>query len=168
MAMKSYRPRQPRNSFSRSHVLGGMIRWIFYLCLCIIQLVSVHVWMRKASGFSSCGFGLSLRCLSSDPPRLHPPHHRYFGMRFSLRPPNQSLGDIQEPSALAHVAGVLHENSTNNRVKLQYLDLGNNFFTGTSPEMLTLTKPRYPYVNKSSLDKTFPWRSFKNKLTRST
>ncbi|KAF8021531.1 hypothetical protein BT93_G1852 [Corymbia citriodora subsp. variegata] len=50
----------------------------------------------------------------------------------------------------------------NNCVKLQYLDLGNNFFAGAFPDISALADLRYLYVNGSNLNGTFPWSSLKN------
>ncbi|XP_030454418.1 receptor-like protein kinase 7 [Syzygium oleosum] len=50
----------------------------------------------------------------------------------------------------------------NNCVKLQYLDLGNNFFAGTFPEISALSELQYLYVNGSNLNGALPWSSLKN------
>lgn len=49
-----------------------------------------------------------------------------------------------------------------NCVKLQYLDLGNNFFTGTFPDISSLSELRYLYLNGSGFTGPFPWSSLKN------
>nr|POF21313.1 cytochrome c oxidase assembly protein cox15 [Quercus suber] len=50
-----------------------------------------------------------------------------------------------------------------NCVKLQYLDLGNNLFTGWSvPEISSLSQLRYLHLNLSGFSGTFPWKSLQN------
>uniref|UniRef100_A0A2N9HMQ4 non-specific serine/threonine protein kinase n=1 Tax=Fagus sylvatica TaxID=28930 RepID=A0A2N9HMQ4_FAGSY len=49
-----------------------------------------------------------------------------------------------------------------NCVKLQYLDLGNNFFTGSVPDMSSLSQLQYLYLNNSGFSGNFPWESLKN------
>ncbi|GMY17499.1 receptor-like protein kinase HAIKU2 [Fagus crenata] len=49
-----------------------------------------------------------------------------------------------------------------NCVKLQYLDLGNNFFTGSVPDMSSLSQLKYLYLNNSGFSGNFPWESLKN------
>lgn len=50
-----------------------------------------------------------------------------------------------------------------NCVKLQYLDLGNNLFTGWSvPEISSLSQLQYLYLNHSGFSGTFPWKSLQN------
>ncbi|KAI4321465.1 hypothetical protein MLD38_034840 [Melastoma candidum] len=46
--------------------------------------------------------------------------------------------------------------------KLQYLDLGNNGFSGSFPDIPSLGELRYLYVNKSGLTGGFPWSSLLN------
>ncbi|GLT65960.1 hypothetical protein SLA2020_383560 [Shorea laevis] len=50
----------------------------------------------------------------------------------------------------------------NNCVKLQYLDLGNNAFTGAFPEISSLNQLQYLYLNGSGFSGTFPWKSLEN------
>ncbi|XP_030455263.2 receptor-like protein kinase 7 [Syzygium oleosum] len=50
----------------------------------------------------------------------------------------------------------------NDCVKLQYLDLGNNFFSGSVPDISSLRELRYLYLNKSGFSGAFPWSSLKN------
>ncbi|KAK4787491.1 hypothetical protein SAY86_011324 [Trapa natans] len=47
-------------------------------------------------------------------------------------------------------------------VKLQYLDLGNNLFTGAFPDISPLSELRYLYLNGSGFTGRFPWSSMKN------
>ncbi|KAI8550167.1 hypothetical protein RHMOL_Rhmol06G0084000 [Rhododendron molle] len=47
-------------------------------------------------------------------------------------------------------------------VKLQYLDLGNNFFSGPFPDISPLNKLNYLYLNNSGLSGAFPWDSLRN------
>ncbi|KAJ4701533.1 Receptor-like protein kinase [Melia azedarach] len=50
----------------------------------------------------------------------------------------------------------------NNCVKLQYLDLGNNFFTGPIPSLSSLSELRYLYLNNSGFSGVLPWTSLQN------
>ncbi|KAH7567595.1 hypothetical protein ACOSP7_010421 [Xanthoceras sorbifolium] len=50
----------------------------------------------------------------------------------------------------------------NNCVKLQYLDLGNNMFTGSFPIISSLSELRYLYLNNSGVSGVFPWKSLEN------
>ncbi|OWM80578.1 receptor-like protein kinase 7 [Punica granatum] len=47
-------------------------------------------------------------------------------------------------------------------VKLQYLDLGNNFFSGPFPDISSLSGLRYLYLNGSGFSGSFPWVSLRN------
>ncbi|KAF5445613.1 hypothetical protein F2P56_034655 [Juglans regia] len=49
-----------------------------------------------------------------------------------------------------------------NCVKLQYLDLGNNFFTGAVPDISSLSKLQQLHLNNSGFSGTFPWNSLQN------
>ncbi|MBA0828034.1 hypothetical protein Goarm_012759 [Gossypium armourianum] len=49
-----------------------------------------------------------------------------------------------------------------NCLKLQYLDLGNNFFTGSFPDISSLSNLQYLYLNGSGFSGTFPWKSLDN------
>ncbi|XP_022772977.1 receptor-like protein kinase HAIKU2 [Durio zibethinus] len=49
-----------------------------------------------------------------------------------------------------------------NCVKLQYLDLGNNLFTGSFPDISALGELQYLYLNGSEFSGTFPWKSLEN------
>ncbi|KAK3231144.1 hypothetical protein Dsin_003025 [Dipteronia sinensis] len=50
----------------------------------------------------------------------------------------------------------------NNCTKLQYLDLGNNFFTGSFPSISYLSELRFLYLNNSGVSGVFPWKSLEN------
>ncbi|GKV33510.1 hypothetical protein SLEP1_g42015 [Rubroshorea leprosula] len=50
----------------------------------------------------------------------------------------------------------------NKCVKLQYLDLRVNAFTGVFPETPSLSQLQYLYLNKSGFSGTFPWKSLEN------
>ncbi|KAG4389411.1 hypothetical protein GLYMA_06G090800v4 [Glycine max] len=49
-----------------------------------------------------------------------------------------------------------------NCVKLQYLDLGNNLFSGPFPDISPLKQMQYLFLNKSGFSGTFPWQSLLN------
>ncbi|XWS24033.1 hypothetical protein CRYUN_Cryun28dG0066500 [Craigia yunnanensis] len=49
-----------------------------------------------------------------------------------------------------------------NCVKLQYLDLGNNLFTGSFPDISALSELQYLYLNGSGFSGPFPWKSLEN------
>ncbi|EOY15589.1 Protein kinase domain - like 10 [Theobroma cacao] len=49
-----------------------------------------------------------------------------------------------------------------NCVKLQYLDLGNNLFTGSFPDISALSELQYLYLNGSGFSGTYPWKSLEN------
>ncbi|KAI4389487.1 hypothetical protein MLD38_001709 [Melastoma candidum] len=46
--------------------------------------------------------------------------------------------------------------------KLRYLDLGNNRFSGSFPEIPSLVELQYLYLNKSGLSGAFPWGSLRS------
>ncbi|XP_062101048.1 receptor-like protein kinase 7 [Humulus lupulus] len=46
-----------------------------------------------------------------------------------------------------------------NCTRLKYLDLGNNIFTGSVPDLSLLSDLQYLYLNKSGFSGTFPWKS---------
>ncbi|KAL2471432.1 Leucine-rich receptor-like protein kinase family protein [Abeliophyllum distichum] len=50
----------------------------------------------------------------------------------------------------------------NTCVSLKYLDLGNNFFSGSFPGISLLNGLMYLYANKSGFSGTFPWNSLEN------
>ncbi|TXG52598.1 hypothetical protein EZV62_021767 [Acer yangbiense] len=50
----------------------------------------------------------------------------------------------------------------NNCTKLQYLDLGNNFFSGSFPSISYLSELRYLYLNNTGVSGVFPWKSLEN------
>ncbi|XP_065880490.1 receptor-like protein kinase 7 [Euphorbia lathyris] len=47
-------------------------------------------------------------------------------------------------------------------IKLQYLDLGNNLFTGQFPQFSALTQLQHLYLNQSGFSGVFPWKSLEN------
>lgn len=50
----------------------------------------------------------------------------------------------------------------NKCVKLQYLDLGNNFFRGSFPDISSLSELQHLYLNLSGFSGVFPWTSLGN------
>lgn len=79
--------------------------------------------------------------------------------------PLDSICTLPSLERLAFGGNSLHgpiSNGLNNCVKLQYLDLGYNFFAGAFPEIPALAELRYLSVNGSNLNRTFPWGSLKN------
>ncbi|XP_030537848.2 receptor-like protein kinase 7 [Rhodamnia argentea] len=87
------------------------------------------------------------------------------GRRLTGVLPLDSICTLPSLERLAFGRNSLHGPITkglNNCVKLQYLDLGNNFFAGKFPEISALAELRYLYVNGSNLNGTFPWSSLKN------
>ncbi|XVE55676.1 hypothetical protein DITRI_Ditri03aG0177500 [Diplodiscus trichospermus] len=50
----------------------------------------------------------------------------------------------------------------NNCVKIQYLDLGNNPFTGPFPDISALSELQYLYLNGCEFSGPFPWKSLEN------
>ncbi|KAJ8772259.1 hypothetical protein K2173_027436 [Erythroxylum novogranatense] len=50
----------------------------------------------------------------------------------------------------------------NKCTNLQYLDLGNNMFTGTFPDISSLSQLQHLYLNLSGLSDKFPWKSLEN------
>ncbi|XVE95115.1 hypothetical protein REPUB_Repub02eG0068800 [Reevesia pubescens] len=57
--------------------------------------------------------------------------------------------------------GVISEDLSN-CVKLQYLDLGNNLFTGSFPAISALSELQYLYLNGSEFSGPFSWKSLEN------
>ncbi|KAJ4837875.1 Receptor-like protein kinase 7 [Turnera subulata] len=53
-------------------------------------------------------------------------------------------------------------NDLNSCTKLQYLDLGNNFFTGPFPDISSLSQLQHLYLNQSGFGGAFPWKSLTN------
>uniref|UniRef100_A0A2P2M0Q5 non-specific serine/threonine protein kinase n=1 Tax=Rhizophora mucronata TaxID=61149 RepID=A0A2P2M0Q5_RHIMU len=50
----------------------------------------------------------------------------------------------------------------NKCTQLQYLDFGNNFFTGPFPDISSLSKLQHLYLKQSGLSGDFPWKSLEN------
>lgn len=50
----------------------------------------------------------------------------------------------------------------NKCVQLQYLDLGNNFFTGSIPDFSALSQLKHLHLNNSGFSGVFPWNSLHN------
>ncbi|PSS19689.1 Receptor-like protein kinase [Actinidia chinensis var. chinensis] len=60
-----------------------------------------------------------------------------------------------------HLHGPITEDIAN-CVRLQYLDLGNNFFSGSVPDLSPLSNLKYLYMNNSGFSGNFPWNSLSN------
>ncbi|KAL5074030.1 hypothetical protein RYX36_013014 [Vicia faba] len=79
--------------------------------------------------------------------------------------PLHSLCDLPSLTKLVFSFNLLHgrlNQTLLNCVKLEFLDLGNNFFNGAFPDISPLNKLQYLYVNKSGFSGTFPWQSLLN------
>jgi Leucine-rich repeat (LRR) protein/tRNA A-37 threonylcarbamoyl transferase component Bud32 len=50
----------------------------------------------------------------------------------------------------------------NNCIRLKYLDLGNNIFSGEIPEISLINGLMFLYMNNSGFSGTFPWKSLQN------
>ncbi|KAJ7958862.1 Receptor-like protein kinase [Quillaja saponaria] len=61
------------------------------------------------------------------------------------------------------LSGIITED-LNNCVKLRYLDLGNNVFTGSVPNVSSLTELQYLYLNNSGFSGDFPWKSLQSMM----
>jgi Leucine-rich repeat (LRR) protein len=79
--------------------------------------------------------------------------------------PLDSICQLQSLERLSLGFNQLHGPITEdlkNCVKLQYLDLGNNFFTGSVPDISPLSGLQYLYLNSSGFSGNFPWDSLRN------
>jgi Leucine-rich repeat (LRR) protein len=79
--------------------------------------------------------------------------------------PLDSICQLQSLERLSFGNNLLHGPIThdlNKCVKLHYLDLGNNFFTGPVPDISTLSELQYLHLNNSEFSGTFPWKSLGN------
>uniref|UniRef100_A0A5B7AE32 non-specific serine/threonine protein kinase n=1 Tax=Davidia involucrata TaxID=16924 RepID=A0A5B7AE32_DAVIN len=80
-------------------------------------------------------------------------------------PPFDSICQLQSLEKLSLGSNFLHGRVTEdlkNCVRLQYLDLGNNFFSESIPDISSLSELLLLYVNKSGFSGTFPWNSLEN------
>ncbi|PSS17322.1 Receptor-like protein kinase [Actinidia chinensis var. chinensis] len=79
--------------------------------------------------------------------------------------PFDSICQLQSLETLSlgqnHLHGPITED-LKNCVRLQYLDLGNNFFSGSVPDLSPLTNLKYLHMNNSGFSGNFPWNSFSN------
>ncbi|XP_038715577.1 receptor-like protein kinase 7 [Tripterygium wilfordii] len=78
--------------------------------------------------------------------------------------PLDSICQLQSLDRLSFGFNSLHGTimeDLNKCVKLQYLDLGNNLFTGSFPDVSSLSELQYLYLNQSGFT-DFPWRSLTN------
>ncbi|KAG6676119.1 hypothetical protein I3843_15G130500 [Carya illinoinensis] len=79
--------------------------------------------------------------------------------------PLDSICQLQSLEKLSLGYNLLHGPITedlNNCVKLNYLDLGNNLFTGAVPDISSLSELKHLYVNNSGFSGSFPWKSLQN------
>ncbi|GFY96042.1 leucine-rich receptor-like protein kinase family protein [Actinidia rufa] len=79
--------------------------------------------------------------------------------------PFDSICQLQSLETLSlgqnHLHGPITED-LKNCVRLQYLDLGNNFFSGSVPDLSPLTNLKYLHMNNSGFSGNFPWNSLSN------
>lgn len=59
------------------------------------------------------------------------------------------------------ISGIVTDDLSN-CARLKYLDLGNNFFTGTIPDLSPMSQLQYLYLNNSGFSGLFPWKSLQN------
>lgn len=81
--------------------------------------------------------------------------------------PLDSICQLQSLDKLSLGYNLLHGTITdhlNNCTKLQYLDLGNNFFTGPFPDISSLSQLQHLYLNQSGFNGSFPWKSLQNMI----
>lgn len=79
--------------------------------------------------------------------------------------PLDSICQLQSLDKLSFGYNFLHgtiTNYLNNCTKLQYLDLGNNLFTGPFPDISSLSQLQHLYLNQSRFNGGFPWKSLQN------
>lgn len=79
--------------------------------------------------------------------------------------PFDSICQLQSLEKLSFGFNSLHGNISQdlrNCVKLKYLDLGNNIFSGPFPDISPLAQLQYLYLNQSGFSGTFPWKSLQN------
>ena len=81
--------------------------------------------------------------------------------------PLDSICQLQSLDKLSLGYNFLHgtiTNHLNNCTKLQYLDLGNNLFTGPFPDISSLSQLQHLYLNQSGFNGNFPWKSLQNMI----
>ncbi|KAE8720539.1 Receptor-like protein kinase HAIKU2 [Hibiscus syriacus] len=79
--------------------------------------------------------------------------------------PLDSICQLQSLDKLSLGFNSLHGEITEelgNCLNLQYLDLGNNPFTGSFPDIASLSKLQSLYLNGSGFSGIFPWKSLEN------
>ncbi|CAG7900019.1 hypothetical protein HID58_031061 [Brassica napus] len=79
--------------------------------------------------------------------------------------PFHSLSDLKNLQKLSlgfnSLSGTI-PTDMNNCTNLTYLDLGNNFFSGSFPDFSSLSQLQYLYLNNSAFSGVFPWESLRN------
>ncbi|KAB1212123.1 Receptor-like protein kinase HAIKU2 [Morella rubra] len=79
--------------------------------------------------------------------------------------PLDSICQLQSLAKLSLGFNLLHGpvmEDLKNCAKLEYLDLGNNFFSGAVPDISSLSQLRYLHLNNSGFSGNFPWKSLQN------
>nr|GMD84980.1 receptor-like protein kinase HAIKU2 [Ipomoea batatas] len=73
-----------------------------------------------------------------------------------------SLGSLEKLALGYNSLSGRISDDLNKCVGLKYLDLGNNLFSGSIPDMSALSELTYLYMNRSGFSGKFPWNSLEN------
>ncbi|XP_030930530.1 receptor-like protein kinase 7 [Quercus lobata] len=126
-----------------------------------LQTSNTNVFSSWESGNSICNF-TGISCTSDD--SITEIELSYQNLTGVL--PLDSICQLQSLEKLSFGFNHLHGpimDDLKNCVKLQYLDLSHNLFTGWSvPEISSLSQLRYLHLNLSGFSGTFPWKSLQN------